>query len=740
MAGNLKEKKPDLLTICMVVGVSLFLSIMLSIHASAMEGVNIVDKTIKAIGSIVADPFGVKPTSQAFLYFPGYACAFGLALFYLQVEMEKNKDVVKNSGGNAKWYTNLKGFKKKYTDTKNPFNNMILTQDVALSMNSHQTRRNNNVLVVGGSGSGKTRFMIKPNLLQANCSFVITDPKGEILESEGEMLKKHGYRIKVFNLTDMAHSNSYNPFEYIRDDLGVLMMINCLIKNTNNGQKGGGDPFWEKSETALLQSLVFYLKDNPDLPKDAKNFTSVMKLLQAAEVNENDANAKSPLDLMMEKVEKTNPNSLAVKQYKTFKMGAGKTLKSILISCGVRLTTFNLPEIESLTKKDDLELGTIGDQKTALFVVIPATDDTYNFLVSMMYSQLFETLYYRAENECPYEYYLKSEKDVLAIVKKSKRGDKFTKEEAEKLKQAILMKPIKSRTKINKKKKEKVYEIKLNNFQKEFASKEEAEKFKVQIKNSDVVKGSIRLPYPVRFLLDEFANIGQIPDFTKKLATMRQYEISCTIILQSLAQIKTMYKDDWESVVGNCDSFLFLGGQEMTTLKYISEMLGKKTIVNRSKNRSRSAKGGSTGQGDNRTGMNMMDPNDIATMPKDECILIINGLNPFYDKKFDLTKHPHFRESGDVDPNNKFDCKKEIFNYGYKEQTQNKATVDTAVDKEAELMAGPKRTLPEVMKEEAHIDKPEEAVGRIILKKGTVIMNEKKKEKKEPVEFDYNIE
>ena len=314
---------------------------------------------------------------------------------------------------------------------------MILTRDVALSMNSRKTMRNNNILVVGGSGSGKTRFMIKPNLLQANCSFVITDPKGEILESEGEMLKKHGYKIKVFNLTDMKHSNSYNPFEYIRDDLGVLMMINCLIKNTNNGQKGG-DPFWEKSETALLQALVFYLKDNPDIPKDFKNFTNVMKLLQAADVNENDSNAQSPLDKLFAKVEAQDPNSLAVKQYKTFKMGAGKTLKSILISCGVRLTVFNLPEIEDLTMNDDLNLASIGDEKTALFVVIPAADDTYNFLVSMMYSQLFETLYYRAENECPYEYYIKDGTDVLAIARKNKNGDKYTEKDAKNLQKSQI--------------------------------------------------------------------------------------------------------------------------------------------------------------------------------------------------------------------------------------------------------------------------------------------------------------
>ena len=727
----MKQNKTDVFSIVFFGVVGLVVIVLMSLHAGVIDSPNFITTTLYAIGSILDDPLNVHLTKESTKYFFLYFGVTSFILLAVSVEEEKRKRIDKNPGGNAKWYEDYKKFRKKYTDTKNVKNNIVLTQNIALNMNSKVTMRNNNVLVVGGSGSGKTRFMIKPNIMQANCSLVITDPKGEILESQGEMLKKHGYKIKVFNLTDMRHSNSYNPFEYIRDDLGVLMMINCLIKNTNNGQKGG-DPFWEKSETALLQALVFYLKDNPDIPMEYKNFTNVMKLLQAAEVNENDANAQSALDKLFAKVEAENPNSLAVKQYKTFKMGAGKTLKSILISCGVRLTVFNLQEIENLTMRDDLDLASIGDEKTALFVVIPAADDTYNFLVSMMYSQLFETLYYRAENECPYEYYIKEGNDVLAIARKNKNGDKYTQRDAKRLLQSIKRTPIKT---VKKK-----FFIKTKGFSKEFYNREEAEAFKKRLNSATIQKGSIRLPYPVRFLLDEFANIGQIPDFTKKLATMRQYEISCTIILQNLAQIKTMYKDDWESIVGNCDSFLFLGGQEYSTLEYISKLLGKKTITNQNRNRSKSAKGGSSGVGYQLTGKPLMEPNDISTMPKDECILIINGLDPFYDKKYDLTTHSNFKETGDSEEGKRFDCKTEILNYGLLQRKSGEREISQRdLEKGLEAFVGQSKPLDQVFKE-ANVNSVRDAVERIVLKKGEVIVNEKENPDTGSIEFDYNIE
>lgn len=725
-----RQKKPDTFTLVFFGVIGMFLIVFLALHAGMTGDPNYISATIKAVVAILNNPLEVQFTIGFFKYFLIYFGFFSLFTLWYYVENEKNQRLSKNPGGSAQWYSNLKQFKKKYTDTADQFNNIILTQDVALNMNTHKTRRNNNVLVVGGSGSGKTRFLIKPNLLQANCSFVITDPSGEILEAEGEMLKKHGYKIKVFNLTDMIHSNSYNPFEYIRDDLGVLMMINCLIKNTNNGQKGG-DPFWEKSETALLQALVFYLKDNPNIPKECKNFTNVMKLLQAADVNETDSNAPSVLDKLFAKAEAEDKNSLAVKQYKTFKMGAGKTLKSILISCGVRLTVFNLEEIENLTMKDDLDLASIGDEKTALFVVIPAADDTYNFLVSMMYSQLFETLYYRAENECPYEYHIKESGEVLAIARKNKNGAKYTERDAKRLLQALKRQPIKT---VKKK-----YVIKTKDFYREFYDMEAAKKFKERLDSATIERGSVRLPVPVRFMLDEFSNIGQIPEFTKKLATMRKYEISCTIILQNLAQIKSMYKEDWESIVGNCDSFLFLGGQEFSTLEYISKLLGKKTIVNRGKGRNRSAKGGGYSQNDSQQGVNLMDPNDISTMPKDECILIINGMNPFYGKKYDLEKHPNFHESGDSKKGKKFDCKQEILNYGLLNKRNDNEIKGHELAVGLEPYVGRAKPLDEVFKE-AKATNVREAVERIVLKKGEVIVNENENSKTGVVEFDYNIE
>lgn len=482
----------------------------------------------------------------------------------LVIDAERNKrDMPGKESGSAAWNNDLNTYNKTYSDphgspqNNGPYN-MILTQNVFLNMNTRDTRRNNNVLVVGGSGSGKSRFYVKPNLLQANANYVVTDPKGELLQTTGHFLEEQGYEIKVFNLVEMSKSNCYNPFNYIRDEQGVLMMINCLIKNTNPPGKSSGDPFWEKSETALLQALCFYLIKYR--PKEDQNFTSVMRLLRAAEINEQNPNAKSKLDLIFDEVEAKDPTSIAVKQYKTFKMGAGKTLKSILISCSVRLTVFNLRQIEALTGVDNLELEKMGEGKKALFVVIPTADSTYNFLVSMLYSQLFETLYYTAETK---------------------------------------------------------YE-------------------------------SIRLPRHLRFLLDEFVNVGQIPEFDKKLATMRQYEISCNIIIQNLAQLKAMYENEWGTIIGNCDSFLFLGGQEYDTTEYVSKILGDQTLTVRNRSMS-TGKSKNASKSFNTTGRKLMFPDEIARMDNSNCILLIRGLRPFFDKKYEYTKHPNYPRTGDAD-------------------------------------------------------------------------------------------
>lgn len=480
------------------------------------------------------------------------------------------KDMMDNTqDGSADWNTDFDTYNKTYSapigSTKNNGpENMILSNEVRLSMEDFKTRRNNNILVVGGAGTGKSRFICKPNMLQANCSYVITDPSGELLESHGKFFENLGYKVKVFNLIDMTHSNCYNPFHYIRDDLGVMIMINCLIKNTDNGRKGG-DPFWEKSETALLQAIIFYLMKYQ--PKEKQNFNSVLELLSYADVDENNASAESKLDRIFKYVEEDDPNSLAVKQYKIFKQGAGKTLKSILISTMVRISHFNIKELSRLTKTDTLDLQKVGDEKTALFVIIPSADDTYNYLVSMMYSQLFETLYFHAENECG---------------------------------------------------------------------------------------GKKRLNVPVRFLLDEFANIGQIPNFEKKLATMRKYGISCTIILQSLSQIKSLYKDDYQGIIGNCDSFILLGTNDEETAKYVSDKLGTKTI--RTQSISRTNKSGKRGNTSNaRKGRKLMLPEEIMEMDNSKCIVTIRGEKPFFTDKYILENHHNFRLSADYDKSLGFD-------------------------------------------------------------------------------------
>lgn len=558
-----------------------FLSCILSCHMGVAykqtHSGNIAEVFMIALHRFSTEKFSLVPTAKGFTIWILFSLIYAIALMFLIVEGQKApKDATGIESGSARWNTNIDKYNRTYTDPKDsstndgPYN-MILTDTVFLSMNTRQTRRNNNVMVVGGSGAGKSRFFVKPNLLQANCSYVVTDPAGELLETQASFLEKQGYKIKVFNLVEMKHSNCYNPFNYIRDDLGVLMLINCLIKNTNKEGQSGGDPFWEKSETALLQALMFYLIKYR--PKEEQNFTSIMKLLRAAEVDENNPNVKSPLDRIFDEVAKRDPNSIALKQYMTFKMGAGKTLKSILISCSVRLTVFNMKEIEQLTGTDDIDLGTLGDSKQALFVVIPAADDTYNFLVSMMYSQLFETLYFHAETEC---------------------------------------------------------------------------------------KGK-RLNCHVRFMLDEFANIGQIPEFTKKLATMRKYEISCSIILQNLAQLKAMYKDDWEGLIGNCDSFLFLGGQEYGTLEYLSKELGQATIHVNNTNRTFGARGSSS-RGTNKTARALLNPDEIMRMDNQDCILLIRGLHPFYGPKYDYPRHKNYRFTGDNEDSLLFDYKRKFNN------------------------------------------------------------------------------
>ena len=455
--------------------------------------------------------------------------------------------------GSAKW-ANALNVNRKYA-SKNYLENKLLSQNVRIGLNGKIHRRNLNTIVIGGSGAGKTRFYCKPNIMQCNTSFVVLDPKGEILRSEGYMLEKEGYVIKVIDLIDMSKSHGYNPFPYIQSDKDILKLITNLIRNTTPKGSQSMDPFWEKSETALLEALMLYLYHYA--PEDEQNFTMVMEMLTYAEVKEDDEEYESPLDELFYSLRKTDPQSLALKQYEIYRSGATKTIQSILISVGVRLAAFNLDSMASLTRYDELELDKIGERKTALFAVIPDNDSTFNFLVGMLYTQLFQMLYYQA----------------------------------------------------------------------------------------DYVYGG-ELPVPVHFLMDEFANVALPDEFDKLLSTMRSRQIFVSIILQNLAQIKTLFKDSWESIVGNCDELYYLGGNEQSTHKFISEYLGKETLDTNTFGKS-TGHSGSYSTNYQQTGRELLTPDEVRLLNNDYGLLFIRGERPIMDKKYDLLKHPKIKETAD---------------------------------------------------------------------------------------------
>lgn len=455
--------------------------------------------------------------------------------------------------GSAKW-ANALNVNRKYA-SKNYLENKLLSQNVRIGLNGKIHRRNLNTIVIGGSGAGKTRFYCKPNIMQCNTSFVVLDPKGEILRSEGYMLEKEGYVIKVIDLIDMSKSHGYNPFHYIQSDKDILKLITNLIRNTTPKGSQSMDPFWEKSETALLEALMLYLYHYA--PEDEQNFTMVMEMLTYAEVKEDDEEYESPLDELFYSLRKTDPQSLALKQYEIYRSGATKTIQSILISVGVRLAAFNLDSMASLTRYDELELDKIGERKTALFAVIPDNDSTFNFLVGMLYTQLFQMLYYQA----------------------------------------------------------------------------------------DYVYGG-ELPIPVHFLMDEFANVALPDEFDKLLSTMRSRQIFVSIILQNLAQIKTLFKDSWESIVGNCDELYYLGGNEQSTHKFISEYLGKETLDTNTFGKS-TGHSGSYSTNYQQTGRELLTPDEVRLLNNDYGLLFIRGELPIMDKKYDLLKHPNINETTD---------------------------------------------------------------------------------------------
>ena len=451
-------------------------------------------------------------------------------------------------------------------------NNIILTQTERLTMNSRPKQpkyaRNKNVVVIGGSGSGKTRFFVKPNLMQLHSSYVLTDPKGTVLIECGKLLQRAGYRIKVLNTINFKKSMHYNPFVYIRSEKDILKLVNTLIANTKGEGEKSAEDFWVKAERLLYCALVGYIWY--EAPAEEMNFITLLELINASEAREDDEEYQSPVDLLFADLEERDPDHFAVKQYRKYKLAAGKTAKSILISCGARLAPFDIKELRDLMSYDELELDTLGDRKTALFLIMSDTDSTFNFVIAMLQSQLFNLLCDKADDEY---------------------GGK--------------------------------------------------------------------LPVHVRCLLDEFANIGQIPQFEKLIATIRSREISASIILQSQSQLKAIYKDNADTIVGNCDTTLFLGGKEKTTLKEMSELLGKETIdsFNTSETRSNQKSYGLNYQ---KLGKELMTQDEIAVMDGGKCILQLRGVRPFFSDKYDITKHPRYKYLSDANSNNAYDIEKEM--------------------------------------------------------------------------------
>ena len=482
--------------------------------------------------------------------------AAGIGIFYSSQKNYRRGE----EHGSARW-GDARQICKKYS--KKPYSqNILLTQNFRISLDTHKHCRCLNILVVGGSGAGKSRGFALPNIMQCCCSMVITDPKAELLRKTGGLLEKKGYEVRVFDLINPDTSFCYNPFEYVHDDKDVLRLISNLIQNTTPKGSQSSDPFWEKSETALLQALMLYLLH--EAPPEEQNFAMIMEMLGSAQVKEEDEDYESPLDILFDRLEMRDPDSIAVKQYHIYKQAAGKTAKSILISVGVRLAAFNLPQIAKLTNTDELDLSSMGERKVALFCCIPDADTSLNYLVGMIYSQLFQTLYYMA----------------------------------------------------------------------------------------DRVHGGA-LPVPVNCIMDEFPNVSLPNEFEKILATCRSRSIYCSIIIQNMSQLKALFKDSWESLVGNCDEFLYLGGNEKETHKYVSELLGKETIDTNTYGQTK-GKSGSYSTNFQQSGRELLQPDEVRMLDNQNALLFIRGERPILDAKYDLMKHPNIRytEDGGAGPFN----------------------------------------------------------------------------------------
>ena len=530
------------------------------------EGANASEKLLHGIQGLTAALQSPLPSFHPFDLLIG--AVFGIMLRMLvKIKGKDGKKFRKNvEFGSACW--------GKHADIvpfmdPNPRKNIILTKTEGLTMESRVPKpkyaRNKNVLIVGGSGSGKTRFWLKPNLMQLHSSYVVTDPKGSILIECGKLLQKDHYRIKVFNTINFNKSMHYNPFAYIHSEKDILKLVTTLIANTK-GENKGGDDFWLKAETMLYCALIGYI--HYEAPEPEQNFSTMIDMLNSMDTREDDEDYQNPVDMMFERLEAKNPQHFAVRQYKKFKLAAGKTAKSILISCGARLAVFDIAELREITSYDELELDTLGDEKSALFLIMSDTDSSFNFLISMVYSQLFNLLCEKAD---------------------------------------------------------------------------------------DVYGG--RLPVHVRCLIDECANIGQIPNLEKLVATIRSREISACLVLQAQSQLKAIYKDNADTIIGNMDSFVFLGGKEKTTLKEVTEILGKETIDYYNMGETRGRENSST-RNYQKIGKDLMSIDELAVMDGSKCILQVRGVRPFLSEKYDITQHPNYKYLSDYDPKNAFNIEK----------------------------------------------------------------------------------
>ena len=516
-----------------------------------------------AFSAATKNPFSLHWTPYTMKFIGIFLLLYGGAILFYYTGQKNTR--LGEEHGSASWGS-VRELDKKYRD-KDAGKNVILTQHLQMSMNGKLHRRNLLQIIVGGSGSGKTRFLAKPNLMLANASFIVTDPKGEMLRAVGNLFLEEGYVLRVFDLIDPSKSDCYNPFCYIRKDADVFKLIDNFIKNTTPKGAKANDPFWEKSETALDAALMLYLLH--EAPPEDQNMEAILYMIENGGAKEEDDDYQSPLDLLFEALEEEQPNHIAVRQYHIFKQAAGKTAKSILVSAAVRLASFTLPEIQRITATDDMELGKLGERKQAIFCIIPDSNDaSLNFLVGMLYTQAFQEPYYQADK---------------------------------------------------------------------------------------VHQGA--LPVPVRLMFDEFANVALPDGYARLQATMRSRNIMSTIVLQNISQLKALFKDDWEGIIGNADSFIYLGGNEQSTHKYISELLGKETIDTRTSSQSK-GRNGSFSQNFQQTGRELASVDELAVLDGGKCILQLRGVRPFLSEKYDITKHPNYKYLSDADRRNTFDIEK----------------------------------------------------------------------------------